>query len=86
MCLNAGLFVEFYDGTADPLYSRTGEVDYQYQAEQHVIDGLEDPNIVRAKAFFGPRPENPRQEHNCVLFREWEYVVIDGKRDLKIVR
>lgn len=67
-----GLFVEYYD--ADPednVLSRTGEMDYAYQAEQWAINALQEDDVVAVKAFYGPRPSKEIKVHDRLLFAEW---------------
>lgn len=78
-----GLFVEYFDGTDDPLVERTAEMDYVYQAEQWAIDALDIPDIVKVKAFYGPRPAVGQKTHSQQLFAEWNIVIKNGKRDLE---
>jgi hypothetical protein len=80
------LFVEYYD--ADPqdnLLSRTGEMDYVYQAEQWAIDALEDGDVVAVKAFYGPRPIKGIRIHDCRLFAEWRIKNTPSGRELERV-
>jgi hypothetical protein len=72
-----GLFVEYYDAD-EPLVLRTGEMDYPYQAEQWAIDAMEENDIVRVKAFLGPRPVGTKT-HDRPLFAEWRIVIENDK-------
>jgi hypothetical protein len=82
--MSDGLFVEYYDADPnDPLFSRTGEMDYAYQAEQWAIDALEIPDVVRIKAFHGPRPPIDQKQHDRVLFAEWRVIETAKGRDLE---
>jgi hypothetical protein len=80
------LFVEYYD--ADPqdnVLARTGEMDYQYQAEQWAIDALEDEAVVAVKAFYGPRPAKEIKIHDRPLFAEWRINMTPSGRQLQRV-
>jgi hypothetical protein len=76
------LFVEFYDKSGD-LVGRTPEVDYEYQAEQWVIDALEMIEVESMKAFLGLKPSNLETRHDQPLFAEWVVVQTPKGRDLK---
>lgn len=78
-----GLFVEYYDATDNPLCSRTGEMDYAYQAEQWAIDALQERHIVRVKAFYGPRPPKGQIQHEQPLFADWRIIETARGRDLE---
>ena len=78
------LFVEYYDADpVDSLFSRTGEMDYPYQAEQWAIDAMEVPQVVAVKAFHGPKPPAGTKGHECPLFAEWKITATSAGRVLE---